>query len=103
VEFVEIDYFHRTGKSKIRPIQDTWNFFMLVIRLTLIFRPLKIYLPLALSLILVALVVVAIGWFGFHRIFDNTAAILLFAAFQCFAIGMLADVVNVRRSRAPDR
>ena len=43
-----------------------------------------------------------VGWFGFGKIFDNTALLFLFAAFQCFAIGLLADVVNVRRSRAPN-
>ncbi|MFN8636374.1 MAG: glycosyltransferase family 2 protein [Chloroflexota bacterium] len=101
VEFVEIDYYARTGKSKIRPIQDTWNFFMLVVRLTLIFRPLKVFMPLAIGLFLLAAVVLGTGWFGFHKVFDNTAMLLLFAAFQCVAIGMLADVVNVRRSRAP--
>jgi glycosyltransferase involved in cell wall biosynthesis len=101
VEFVEVDYYHRTGRSKIRPIQDTFNFFMLVLRLTLIFRPLKIYLPLAAILFVLSPLVLGIGWFGFHKIFDNTALIILFAAFQCLVVGLLADVVNVRRSRAP--
>jgi glycosyltransferase involved in cell wall biosynthesis len=101
VEFVEVDYFHRTGKSKIRPIQDTFNFFMLVLRMTLIFRPLKVYLPIAAMLFLLSPLVLGIGWFGFHKIFDNTALIILFAAFQCVVIGLLADVVNVRRSRSP--
>jgi hypothetical protein len=103
VEYAEVDYYARTGKSKIRPIQDTWNFFMLIIRLTLIFRPLKVYLPIALGLFLAAAMVVAVGWFGFGKILDNTALIFLFAAFQCVAIGFLADVVNVRRSRAPEQ
>ena len=103
VEYVEVDYYARTGKSKIRPIQDTWNFFMLIIRLTLIFRPLKVYLPIALGLFLAAAGIVAVGWFGFGKIFDNTALIFLFAAFQALAIGFLADVVNVRRSRAPEK
>ena len=102
VEYVEVDYYARTGKSKIRPIQDTFNFFMLIIRLTLIFRPLKVYLPIAAMLFALAAIIVAVGWFGFGKIFDNTALIFLFAAFQCVAIGLLADVVNVRRSRAPE-
>lgn len=102
VEYVEVDYYARTGKSKIRPIQDTFNFFMLIIRLTLIFRPLKVYLPLAASLFALAFAVVVVGWFVFGKIFDNTALIFLFAAFQAVAIGLLADVVNVRRSRAPE-
>jgi len=102
VEYVEVDYYARTGKSKIRPIQDTYNFFMLVIRLTLIFRPLKVYLPIAFGLFMLAAVIFLVGWFGFRMILDNTALLLLFAAFQSVAIGLLADVVNVRRSRAPE-
>jgi glycosyltransferase involved in cell wall biosynthesis len=101
VEFVEIDYYHRTGRSKIRPIQDTFNFFMLVLRLTLIFRPLKIYLPLSATLVALAVIVLAGGWYGFGRVFDNTILLCIFTALQALMIGLLADVVNVRRSRAP--
>jgi glycosyltransferase involved in cell wall biosynthesis len=102
VEYEQVDYYSRTGKSKIRPIQDTYNFFMLVLRMTLIFRPLKVYLPIAFSLFALAVAVFLIGWFFFGKIFDNTALLLLFASFQSAAIGLLADVVNVRRSRAPE-
>src|SRR5687767_14029889 len=102
VEYVEVDYYARTGKSKIRPIQDTFNFTMLILRMTLIFRPLKVYLPLAAILVLLGAAIFAAGWFVFGKIFDNTALLFLFAAFQCFAIGMLADVVYVRRSRSPN-
>jgi glycosyltransferase involved in cell wall biosynthesis len=101
VQFVEVDYYHRTGRSKIRPIQDTFNFFMLVLRLTLIFRPLKIYLPIAACLLALAAVVLVVGWYGFGRVLDNTILIFVQAAIQSAMIGLLADVVNVRRSRAP--
>lgn len=100
VEFVPIDYYHRTGRSKIRPIQDTFNFFMLVLRLTLIFRPIKIYLPLAGLMVALALVILAVGWFAFGRIFDNTILLVIQTAIQAAMIGLLADVVNVRRSRS---
>ena len=102
VEYVEVDYYARTGKSKIRPIQDTFNFTMLILRMTLIFRPLKVFLPLTAILLALGVGIFAVGWFVFGKIFDNTALLFLFAAFQCFTIGMLADVVNVRRSRAPN-
>jgi glycosyltransferase involved in cell wall biosynthesis len=101
VEFVQVDYYHRTGRSKIRPIQDTFNFFLLVLRLTLIFRPLKIYLPLSGFLLAIAVLVLVVGWYGFGRIFDNTLLIFIEAALQAAMIGLLADIVNVRRSRAP--
>jgi len=101
VDYVEVDYYKRTGKSKIRPIQDTFNFLMLILRMTLIFRPLKIYLPIAAIMLLLGPLVLGVGWFSFGRILDNTALIFMFAGFQAAAIGLLADVVNVRRSRAP--
>lgn len=101
IEFVQVDYYHRTGRSKIRPIQDTFNFFMLILRLTLIFRPLKIYLPIGAFLSLCAAFILVVGWYGFGRVFDNTILIFIQAALQATMIGLLADVVNVRRSRAP--
>ena len=61
----------------------------------------KVYLPLAAMLFFLATAIFVVGWFAFGKIFDNTALLFLFAAFQSAAIGLLADVVNVRRSRAP--
>ncbi|HYU20380.1 MAG TPA: glycosyltransferase family 2 protein [Chloroflexota bacterium] len=101
VEYVPIDYYQRTGRSKIRPIQDTLNFFLLVLRLTLTFRPLKIYLPLGGLFLLFAVLVLIVGWYGFGKLFDNTVMLLVMLAIQAAMIGMLADVVNVRRNRPP--
>lgn len=47
VDFLPIDYAKRQGTSKIRPIYDTANFFNLVVRTVLYFRPLKVFTPLA--------------------------------------------------------
>ena len=48
VEYVPIDYLKRQGSSKIRPIRDTLNFLMLILRMTLLFRPMRIFLPMCL-------------------------------------------------------
>lgn len=101
VEFVQVDYYHRVGRSKIRPIQDTFNFLMLILRMTLIFRPLSVYLPLAAIIFTGATLLLAVGWIGFGHVFGFTFIILIQAAIQAAMIGLLADVVNVRRSRAP--
>ncbi|MFN0207756.1 MAG: glycosyltransferase family 2 protein [Planctomycetota bacterium] len=50
VEFVPIEYAKRTGESKIRPIRDTVNFFNLIVRTVLYFRPMKVFVPLAILL-----------------------------------------------------
>src|SRR5918992_3727287 len=63
VEYVEVDYYARTGKSKIRPIQDTFNFRMLILWMPLIFRPLKVFLPIAATLFVLGAAIFAVGWF----------------------------------------
>src|SRR5919202_6044490 len=55
VEYVEVDYLKRTGRSKIRPVRDTLNFLMLILRMTLLFRPLKVFLPVCLLFFATAL------------------------------------------------
>ncbi|MCK5104641.1 MAG: glycosyltransferase family 2 protein, partial [Cyclobacteriaceae bacterium] len=59
VQYVPINYYRRQGKSKIRPIYDTLNFIQLIIRTTLYFNPLKIFIPLSFLLVVVALLVLA--------------------------------------------
>jgi hypothetical protein len=45
VRFVEIEYHVRVGKSSFRPIQDTYNYFITILRTTLYFDPLRIMMP----------------------------------------------------------
>ncbi|MBN2545244.1 MAG: glycosyltransferase family 2 protein [Spirochaetes bacterium] len=47
VKFIPIDYHARRGKSKIH-FSDFFNFLYLVINLTILFKPIKIFLPLSL-------------------------------------------------------
>ena len=99
VEYVPVDYLQRSGRSKIRPIRDTLNFVMLILRMTLLFRPLKIFLPLSLFFVLTGILTWVGGVFLLQRLFDN--AILLQAELAVIAlmIGMLADLINVRLRR----
>lgn len=54
VEFVPIEYAKRKGESKIRPIRDTANFFNLIVRTVLYFRPLKVFVPLTALMFAIA-------------------------------------------------
>ncbi|HPG40386.1 MAG TPA: glycosyltransferase family 2 protein [bacterium] len=106
VEYVPINYYQRAGKSKIVP----WNFveFMnLVIRLSMLFNPLKIFLPAALFTL-------AIGGIKFifdvvyafeeaggftlnfltHKVVSSSVLILCFSGLQILLIGMMADGIN---------
>lgn len=45
IKYIPISYMDRIGKSKIRPIKDTINFFSLIFKLGVYYRPFKIYGP----------------------------------------------------------
>jgi glycosyltransferase involved in cell wall biosynthesis len=99
VEYVAVDYMKRTGSSKIRPIRDTMNFLMLILRMTLLFRPLKIFLPLSAVFFSSAVLTWAGGVLVFSRLFDNAILFLAHLGLTVFMIGMLADLINVRLRR----
>lgn len=96
VRFIPIDYAKRKGKSKIRPIADTLNFIQLIVRTTTYFRPMKVFVPLALALFVGFLVLFLIR--SLHGGFLVTSVILLVSSIQVLTTGMLADLIH-RRTR----
>ncbi|MEW6095455.1 MAG: glycosyltransferase family 2 protein [bacterium] len=96
VKFVPIDYFQRKGKSKIRPIRDTYNFILLIIRTVMYFNPLKIFIPLSIILFLIAMIVFCYSNFVLHKVMDISVIVILMSAVQIAAIGLLADLVDKR-------
>lgn len=95
VAFIPINYHVRAGKSKIRPIHDTINFLQLIVRTTLYFDPLRIFLPMGFGLLFIASILFVVrlmqgGGFGV------TIPMLVLAGIQIVAIGMLADIIDRR-------
>jgi len=96
VQYIPINYYRRQGKSKIRPFYDTLNFFQLIIRTILYFNPLKIFVPLSLSLVVIAFVVLFGSWFIFEKAMDVTFGVIIMTAVIVMSIGMLADLIDKR-------
>ncbi len=98
IHYHPIDYHPRTGKSKLRPIRDTKNLFLTVIRSILFFNPLRVCLPIGFALLFAA-AVIAIGPRDAHgRIYDGTITILVVSALQIIIVGFLADILaRIRR------
>jgi hypothetical protein len=100
VEFIPIDYYRRKGsKSSFHPIADTYNYISLVIRTIMYFNPLKVFLPVALALIVVGAVKLVrdiIYYRGFYV--PGVTLMLILTAIQVGAIGLLADLI-VKRAR----
>lgn len=93
VLYVPIDYYARTGKSKIRPLRDTINFFSLVVRVVLSYRPLRVFVPVAavLSAISLIKVIYDINAYDFH--IATSTVVMLTLTFQIIVLGLIADLV----------
>jgi len=96
VKYIPIDYYKREGKSKIRPVRDTLNFFQLIIKTILYFNPLKIFIPLSLILLSLGFLVFIYSYLFTPKIMDVTIVILFVSAIQVMAIGMIADLIIKR-------
>lgn len=98
VRFVAVNYYKRAGRSKIRPIQDTYNFFLLVIRTVMYFDPLRVFMPISLFLLGFGFLFTCFEIYRFMNI-TTAATIVLFAGLQTAILGLLADlIVKSRRS-----
>jgi glycosyltransferase involved in cell wall biosynthesis len=105
VVYHPIEYRRRTGTSKIRP-RHFLDFVVLVLRMALLFQPLKIFVPLASGAGLLGLAKVALDIAGlfsrttardwsllFQPALSTSALLLLLLAFQLLLVGMVADGV----------
>ncbi len=104
VKYLPIEYHQRVGKSKIVP-WDFFNFMILILRLSMLFNPLKVFIPISFFCFLsgavkfVLDIVFAIekagGRIGLFLItqptISTTAMILLISGLQILLIGMMSD------------
>jgi polyisoprenyl-phosphate glycosyltransferase len=98
VKYVPIDYFPRAGRSKFHWWKDTKRYLLQVVRMSLSYNPLKVFLPIGGVLLVAGLIKLGIdwGWRDF-RLASNTLLIFL-AALQSITVGLLADLI-VRATR----
>jgi len=96
VKYIAINYHARQGKSKIRPIMDTLNFLQLIIRTSMYFDPLKIFIPASIFLFFLAFAVFFLSYFFLDKIMDVTFGVTLMSSLTVLAIGMLADLIDKR-------
>jgi len=92
VKYISIDYFKRAGKSKIKPIRDTINFFSLITRTSLYFNPLRVFMPIALLLLTVGIIFLGYDLY-YMNITDRTMVVFLWGM-QFGVMGLLADMIS---------
>jgi hypothetical protein len=88
VVYQPIHYGRRIGRSKIRA-RHFFKFIFLVVRLTVFFQPLRIFLPLG-AILMVAGLAKAI----YDASLSTSAVFALIAAILVWSIGLLADMIT---------
>jgi polyisoprenyl-phosphate glycosyltransferase len=93
VEYVPIEYAKRAGKSKFHPLRDAYRYVLQVVRMVMYFNPLKVLMPGALTLLIIA-VAKSIYDLGAHpvRIALNTLLVFVTGLIMA-AVALLADLI----------
>lgn len=93
VTYVPIHAAKRIGKSHINPIKDGVRFFLIIFKIATLFSPLKMFLPIAVVLFLMAT-----SWYGYtlyeyHR-FTNMSALLYTGSVMIFLMGLISEQIT---------
>jgi glycosyltransferase involved in cell wall biosynthesis len=97
VKYVPIDYFKRAGRSKFHPFRDAYNYFLQVLRMVMYFNPLRVLMPVALTLLAATFAKAGVDLVVHDLRVTGSTVLVGLAAFNIMAIALLADLV-VRRT-----
>jgi polyisoprenyl-phosphate glycosyltransferase len=97
VKYVPVDYARRAGRSKFHPLKDAYNYLLQVLRMVMYFNPLRVLMPVALTLLAATFVKATVDLVVHHWHVAGSTILVGLAAFNIMAIALLADLV-VRRT-----
>ncbi len=89
--YTPIEYGKRVGKSKIRPI-DFINFIILVLRISVLFNPLRVFIPMGLIFFMMGMIKLIYDLFLLN--ISETAVFSLLAAIMIWSLGLIADMIS---------
>ena len=91
--YVPVRTSRRVGKSKIRPLRDGSRFLLIILKITTLFSPLKIFMPLSILMFLAGRA------YGLYKIFVRgarygpTSAMLMSTSVVIFLIGLVSEQI----------
>lgn len=91
--YVPINTDQRIGKSKIKPLQDGSRFLLIIFKITTLYSPLRIFLPVSIMTFLVGF------GYGLYKIvfldsrYGPTSAMLMIVAVLMFLIGLVSEQI----------
>ncbi len=102
VAYIPIKTAQRSGKSKIKLFRDGTKFFLVIMKICMLFSPLRIFLPVSFYVFLMGLGYYGYTYWNSHR-FTNMSMLLFTTSVQIFMMGLIAEqVAQMRFERSDD-
>ncbi len=98
VKYIPTTYRKRIGKSKFHPIKDTLAYLNTVVKMVMYFKPLRIFMPVSLALLIAAFIK---SFFSFQNTgsLQESDIMIFVSAVVLGALGLLADLIVTRQNR----
>ncbi|MBC2732971.1 MAG: glycosyltransferase family 2 protein [Desulfobacteraceae bacterium] len=97
VKFVPIQTRKRVGTSTVRQVRHGFTVLMLILRLVVLFSPLRIFIPVSIALAVLGVVYGAYVIATVRLTLANGALLCLLAALMIFFFGLVVDQISVMR------
>lgn len=94
VSYIPITAKKRIGKSHIRLYKDGLRFLIIIVKIAVLYSPLKVFTPISIMLFLLGLTNYTYTFITASR-FTNMSATLLILAVVVFLMGLLAEQITV--------
>lgn len=96
VKYIPIKSKKRLGKSKISLVKDGTKFLLIIVKIATLFAPLRIFLPISLTLLLAGCLLYAYTFTMYQR-FTNMSALLFSTAVIVFMMGLISEQISQMR------
>lgn len=93
VDYIPIDYAQRAGSSKFHFVKDAYRYILQVLRMVMYFNPIKVLMPLALWLLVIAVVKAVVDLVRLPLAIATSTLLLFVAGLLIAAIALLADLI----------
>ncbi|MAZ44620.1 MAG: glycosyl transferase [Legionellales bacterium] len=94
VVYHPIEVSARIGRSHLRPIKDGLRFFIILYKLTILYSPLKVFLPIAFLHVLLGFIWWALRY-NFTESLPHLSGVLFVAGVLVFLIGLVSEQITV--------
>jgi polyisoprenyl-phosphate glycosyltransferase len=93
VDYLSIDYAKRAGSSKFHFTKDAYRYILQVLRMVMYFNPIKVLMPLALSLFGLGMVKAVYDVARYHFRITPSTLLLVMSGLIIAAMALLADLI----------